>query len=399
MRVIQTNKQNSGASDHIHSIAQPPVYLETPMQQSEPGINVIGFIRAEMGIGEGCRLAAKSMKAAGLPFGIINYDRGIAARTQDYSWFYKETAIPRYQVNYFHMNADSLLIARQNFGPDLFNNRFNIGYWAWELPVFPDIYVKSFELVQEVWVPSRFVLDAVSGKSPIPVVRIPHAIEIDDRIQPDRNWFGLPKDRFLFLSMYDTHSLQQRKNPQGVIEAFKRAFGPDDPAVGLVLKVNNSNEEEISRLKQIIEENSNIFLLDETMDRAKVNCLLQSVDCYVSLHRSEGFGLVMAEAMGLGKPVIGTNWSGNTDFMNPTNSCTVNYQLKQIGENIGPYQADQIWAEPDIDHAAFYMRSIVRNPQSYRDIGAAGRETIRSQFSPQVVGDMIRNRLSRLGLI
>jgi glycosyltransferase involved in cell wall biosynthesis len=232
------------------------------------------------------------------------------------------------------------------------------------------------------------------------VERIPHAIDIDVPLSGNRDEFGLPNNRFLFLSMYDTHSLQDRKNPQAVVDAFKKSFRRDDTSVGLVIKVNNAqtNPHEMERIKEKIAGYRNIYLIDQTLERIQVYNLLLATDCFVSLHRSEGFGLALAEAMFLGKPVIATNWSGNTDFMNHDNSCPVDYSLSTIGRDIGPYHAHQIWAEPDIGHASFYMSRLVNDRNWYNEIAAKGQQTIRTDYSPSVIGAMVKQRLINLGL-
>ncbi|GJM83642.1 hypothetical protein HMSSN139_61380 [Paenibacillus sp. HMSSN-139] len=143
--------------------------------------------------------------------------------------------------------------------------------------------------------------------------------------------------------MYDVKSYQERKNPEAAINAFKAAFQPDDTNVGLVIKVNcyKSTLNDLEALDVLIANYKNIYLIKETISRNDVNALLGITDCFVSLHRSEGFGLGLAEAMYLGKPVIGTNWSSNTDFMNNKNSCLVDYELIQVGRDQGPYKAYQ----------------------------------------------------------
>ncbi|MDR6883182.1 glycosyltransferase [Bacillus sp. 3255] len=384
---------------------EPPSNLELPVLHT--GVNLIGYIRTEIGIGEACRLMAKSFETVELPFGIVNFaDPGArSARNNDMTWIHKEMDGAPYNVNFFHMNASNLRDAYDHpfhpLGREIFRNRFNIGYWAWELPEFPDEWRGSFELVNEVWAPSQFIVDAVQQKSPHPVVKIPHPIYMRNDQSYDRQRFGLPENRFLFLSMYDTHSTKARKNPQAVIRAFKKAFPPDDESVGLVVKVNNpkSNPKDLEELMQLMEGYSNIYLIRQILNRDQVDTLINSTDCFVSLHRSEGFGLVMAEAMYLGKPVIGTNWSGNTDYMNADNACPVDYKLVPVGQDIGPYKAHQIWAKPDTEHAAYYMRRLVQDEKWRAFIAQNGKHTIRSEYSPWVIGQQAKKRLMQLGLI
>ncbi|MDA8233793.1 MAG: glycosyltransferase family 4 protein [Clostridia bacterium] len=367
----------------------------------EAGINLIGYAHAEMGIGESCRLAANAIQTTKIPFGIINVSVGNPARMNDFSWKHKEINKAFYSTNIFHINAEQMPLVHIHLGEGFFTGHYNIGYWHWELPDFPDEWIDSFNLLHEIWVPSNFVLESISRKSRIPVVRIPHAIEIKPSQEVNRTFFNLPNKSFLFMAMYDTHSVQQRKNPQAVVEAFKLAFNKDDTSVGLVLKVLNgkSNPLEIDNLKNTIQNNKNIYLLEEFFNRQQVNSLINITDCFVSLHRSEGFGLGLAEAMYLGKPVIGTNWSGNTDFMNNRNSCVVDYELIQVGADYGPYKAYQVWADPDVEQAAYFMRKLVDDHEWYRKIAAKGQETMYKYFSPKTVGELVKQRLGRIGLI
>lgn len=378
-----------------------PAPLPDPQPpQQVKGINVMGHVRAECGIGESCRLMAGALDTVGIPFGILNIGI-IPARMTDMSWAHKETDQAPYLVNLFHMNGDFMRTAHEFYGHDLFKDRHNIGYFAWELREYPDEWCEGFRYVHEVWVPSNFILDAISRKSPVPVLRIPHAVEFSMEVPYSRSFFGLPEDRFLFLTVFDAHSTLERKNPEAVIDAFKKAFPREDPRVGLVLKINNPNTfpDAVRSYRERIGDYPNIRMIGDYLSREHINMLMNSTDCLVSLHRAEGFGLTMAEAMALGKPVIGTNWSGNTDFMTINNSGIVNYSLVPIGQDIGPYKASQLWADPDVEHAASYMRKMVEDEAWRRRIAFRGQETIRTEFSSRAVGEMVRRRLSRQGLL
>lgn len=364
------------------------------------GVNLLGYARAEMGIGESCRIAAKSMDAVGLPFGILNFTGTNSARMADVSWVHKEMTDPAYSVNLFHINAEQMMEIYAHYGNSLFQGKYNIGYWHWELPDFPDEWVENCSLVDEIWVPSNFVADSISIKSSVPVVKIPHSIAVEIQEPRNRGYFQLPEGVFLFLSMYDVKSYQERKNPRASIEAFKAAFEPDDREVGLVLKVNcyKSSPAELESLDSLVAGYPNIYLIKDTISRNDINSLLSVTDCFVSLHRSEGFGLGLAEAMYLGKPVIGTNWSSNTDFMNSNNSCLVDYKLIQLGNDYGPYKAYQVWADPDVQHAGMYMKRLLDDEQFYQSIAAAGEKHIKENYSPKVIGSLIRKRLDYIYL-
>ena len=365
-------------------------------------MNLFGFSRAEMGIGQSCRYAAAALEAAGVPFGILHYPE-TAHRMSDLSWRHKETDEAVYNVNVYHLNAPDMQAARRYFGEERFSgaDRYKIAYWHWELPEFPDEYAAQVELVDEVWVPTKFVHDSVAKKVTVPVVIVPHGIEAHASPAFSRASFGLPENRFLFCSMCDTMSFMERKNPYAVIESFKLAFDKDDPNVGLVLKLNSLKHSplEVKKLVRQIGNWKNIYLLGGTMSKGAVNALLQCTDCFVSLHRAEGFGFGMAEAMYMGKPVIATNWSGNTDFMTPTNSCLVNCTLVPIGRDYGPYRADQKWAEPDVNHAATFMQAVFNDDVYRNTIAREGQATIRRHYSLKAAGERMKQRLTELGLL
>lgn len=364
------------------------------------GINLLGYARAEMGIGESCRLAARSLNAVNYPFGIINFEGTNSSRMTDQSWAHKEIIEPIHNINIFHINAEQMMEVYAHYGSRIFKDRYNIGYWHWELPDFPDEWLEGFNFVNEVWVPSDFVANSIALKSPVPVVKIPHGIEVKLTKTSTRLDFSLPEQTFLFLTMYDVKSYQARKNPKASIDAFKLAFQPDNMSVGLVVKINNANSNlhELQSVYDMIDDYKNIYIIKETLSRDDTNELINITDSYISLHRSEGFGLGLAEAMYLGKPSIGTNWSSNTDFMTNTNSCLVNYNLVSVGTDNGPYKAYQYWAEPDIEHASHYMKLLVTDRDYYNTISSLGEKYIKENLSPTVIGEMIKKRLEYLKL-
>ena len=361
-----------------------------------PGVNLIGYTRAEMGIGEGARSDARALHAANEPFGIICFMSGNPSRMTDLSWQYKEIDNAPYDVTLLHINPDHALQAITELPSSHFDGHYSIGYWAWELPEIPADWENSFKHFDEIWVPSSFVQDAVAMKSPVPVVRIPHAVEISVDQQLTRASFGLPAEPFLFLVMFDTFSRQERKNPYGAMQAFRDAFVADDLSVRLVIKVNNATPDALQAIRDRAGSHQNILLLDQVYTRAQVNAIIANCDCYVSLHRSEGFGFGPAEAMALGKAVMATNWSGNIDYMRPDNCVGINYRLVTIEQDYGPYKKGQVWAEPDLQQAAQAMRLLAGDREMTQQLGNRGKETIEAEFSPAAVGAMMRKRLAAI---
>lgn len=360
------------------------------------GVNLIGYTRAEMGIGEGARSDAKALDAANEAFGIICFQSGNPSRMTDLSWQHKEIESAPYDVTLLHINPDHAFQAITELPSEYFNGHYRIGYWAWELPEIPEAWAETFVHFDEIWVPSNFVQDAVAMRSPIPVIRIPHAVEVKVDTSLKRADFQLPEEPFLFLAMFDTYSMPARKNPFGAIDAFRRAFAADDLKTRLVLKVNNPTDEAIRSIKDAIGEHKNILILDKVYSRTQVNALISNTDCFVSLHRSEGFGFGPAEAMALGKAILATNWSGNTDYMRPDNCMPIDYTLVSIEEDFGPYKKGQIWAEPNIEQAAEAMHTLANDRELTNKLGRKAKATIESEFSPLVVGEMMRKRLAAI---
>ncbi len=366
------------------------------------GINLVGFLRTAKGIAEAARSSILALEAAKIPYSTIDYGVGAPSPPQIEVLFNPQHEKGfQYNATLFHINPPQLPRLWETFKKRDLTGRYHIGVWYWELPTFPDDWQFAFGLVDEVWAATQFVLDCISAKSPVPVVKIPPCIHTvyDPRLK--RSDFNLPKDGFLFLCAYDVLSTQARKNPLGAIEAFQRAFPPNDPSVGLVLKINNAhqNPDEIRLLHEKLRGYSNCYFIEEVLEKPIFNALLNLVDTYVSLHRSEGFGLISAEAMSLGKPVIMTRWSGNVDLMTADNSCGVDYTLVPVREKVGPYLPGQIWADPDLDQAACFMQKLRSDRAYYEQISEHAQIFIRDYFSPEIIGQLVKDRMRQIGLI
>lgn len=359
------------------------------------GVNLIAYIRAEMGVGEASRGNAAALEASGVPFGIIKYEKANPARMSNLTWKHREINKPVFDINILHINADHTPSVIADLGPEYFKGRYNIGFWAWELPEFPDRWRESFKFLDEIWVPSTFVNNAIAAKSPIPVLTFPHVVSMEGTMLGtlSRQDFGIPEQCFVFLSMFDIHSIAQRKNPYGSISAFRMAFAADDTSAALVIKINNADEASVKSLQEFIGEHRNILIVQRHLSRQEVNALIGMCDCFVSLHHSEGFGLGPAEAMALGKVALLTNWSGNTEYMTTKNCIGVDYTLTALDRDYGPYEKGQVWASPNIEDAAQAMREVAQNSALAEEIGRNARRTIEEDFSPARIGTLMRKRL------
>ena len=356
-----------------------------------PGVNVVGHAMSEKGVGEALRSSVRSLSAAAVPHVVIDFPDPGSANT-DRTPLALLDHNP-HAINLIHVNADLVPLLLNTFGSGFFRGKYNIGFWVWELPNFPSVFHGSFAHLEEVWVPSAFCHEAVAQVSPVPVVKIPYSLPAGGLQTKGvgREHFGLPKDSCIFLFMFDVHSVLQRKNPSGVIRAFKQAFGAGDD-VRLVLKVVHADHAMRAAIAEEAQD-ERVLIFDQVLERTEVNSLIELCDRYVSLHRSEGFGLTIAESMALGKPVIATGYSGNMDFMTPSNSFPVGYDLVELDQDYGPYPRGSVWADPDVENASQLMRLIYDDPRHAQQIGERAARDIWQYLSPEAVGARMARRL------
>lgn len=366
-----------------------------PFQRSEyeDGINLIGNIKADTGLGQSCRLVADELEKCRLPYLVYQYNQlGLMSNTNT-KFDSKISKNLLYNINLIHINPHELGLAFLQLDRTFWDKRYNIGFWLWELEEFPDEWVPCFQGLDEIWTPSEFISKSIRKKTDLPVVTIPYHVSAQVEKEYCRSDFALPEDKFLFLMMYDRTSMTERKNPSAVLEAYKKAFNKNDET-GLVIKINNCTTEEVQVLKAELENYHNIYFITEVMDRNQVNSLIKCVDVVVSLHRAEGFGLVLAEAMLLGTPVIATNWSSNTEFMTKETACLVNYKLVELKEDLGLFKKGNHWADPDVEHAASYMKELYEKPELYQRIAEDAKCHIKEKLSMSQAVDIINNRIN-----
>ena len=314
--------------DGVTGAAAPPARPAGPPLPW--GVNVAGFLRAELGIGEAARQSLLALDVAGIPAMPVE-GSFVPSSRQGAQLNVVGAAEAPYAVNLLCVNPDVLETWAAGVAPSFFAGRHTIGFWWWEVLRVPDHFRPSFDLVDEIWCGSQFVLDAFAAVSPKPTVKVQIPVVVPPVTPMTRAELGAPED-FLFLFLFDFNSALARKNPLGLVEAFTRAFEPGDGASLLIKSINAENHpESAARLRAAIDPLPHVHLLDRYFSAAERFALLDSADCYVSLHRSEGFGLTPAESMFLGKPVIATGWSGNLDFMTHENSYLVDYELVPVG--------------------------------------------------------------------
>lgn len=362
---------------------------EPRMKREVDGVNVVGYLTGEMGLGEVARQNIAALQAVGIPVTTKTFNH-FGNRNQHE---FEDLVSPEdYSTNLICLQPTELQQFRRDVGEAFFEGRRTIGMWGWELDVFPEEWFDSLGLVDEVWVWTSYVAETLSRQSSKPVVTIPPPVVAPD-LGDAKADIGIPEG-FTFLFVFDFHSVMQRKNPHGLVEAFKRAFAPGE-GPQLVLKSINGDVRpgSLEQLKVAALDRDDIFVVDKYVSAKEKTALMANCDCYVSLHRSEGFGLTPAEAMAVGKPVIATGFSGNTDFMNSANSYLVDYTMVEVGPGSPPYEAHGRWAEPDLDHAAALMRRVWENPEEAKATGERARRDVEENLSLEVIGKVIRTRL------
>ena len=302
-------------------------------------------------------------------------------------------------INLLHLNADTAFFDYLFLRERGIEQGYMIGYWAWELAKFPEEWRSSFAFVEEVWAASRFAYEAIAPATTKPVFLMPPAVALPAP-EPGlkRADFGLPEDKFIFYFSFDFRSYASRKNPRAAIAAFRRAFPHRDAPVCLALKTIGAGwkPEDRDALNEVVRGDSRVLVIDQKLARPRAIALVALVDCFLSLHRSEGFGRGPAEAMLLGKPVIVTDYSGTRDFATAETALLVGGELIPVGRDEYPGAAGQVWAEPDIGEAAAAMRRIAGDRPLAERLGRAGQARIRELYDPHVIGARYLDRFAAI---
>ncbi|MCX2948570.1 glycosyltransferase family 4 protein [Lentzea sp. NEAU-D7] len=364
------------------AIPAPPAPI-TPAND-ELGVNLLGHLTAVLGVGELGRSLHDALAAANVPTASVIEDEfvvnelGIDAP--------EDVSRPRFPVSVLCVNAD-LTQAVLRAHPEVAEGRHKIGVWSWELDEFPES-MHVYDSLDEIWTISEFCREAIAAHTTKPVKVFP--IPVKERAAVTRK----PGGRTRFLFAMDFNSVFKRKNPLGTIEAFRRAFpGRDD--VELVLKVINGKQHvpAAEQLRAAVALDDRITLIEKYLSAQELHELYENSDCYVSLHRSEGFGFTVAEAMSMGIPVISTDYSGTAEFLDPVNCWPVPYEIVEVGPDAAPYPPDAHWAEPDLDAAAQAMREVADDPARAAERGLAARDHLRRTRSTEAAAKWIEDQV------
>ena len=368
--------------------------------KAKRGVNLVGYLRTESGVGSAARGYHRALGKLGVPCALNDISGLQGNRSLDASLADQLVRDHPHDINLVCADVGLHYAILAHLGEDFFENRYNVGIWAWELPRFPAKWFDRFGYYDEIWVASSFIANALSAIAPVPVVRVPPVLTMPRRgvRQRGRAKLGVGLHEFVFLFVFDFHSYWQRKNPMAIVSAFRRAFASSDP-VRLIIKCVNGQSRP-AQLAQLHDAARGypISIFNGYWPFADVADLMEACDAYVSLHRAEGTGLTITDAMALGKPVIATGWSGNMDFMNVANSYPVRYKLVILDENVGPYRAGETWADPSVDHAAELMRRVVEHPEEAAALGQAALRDIENDYSEDAVAALLEERLQAIEL-
>jgi glycosyltransferase involved in cell wall biosynthesis len=357
---------------------------------SAVGVNLAGYLGATLGVGEAARQVRGALLSAGTPVAELPVSsRGAPAAPGPHD--------APHPVTLVCVNPDGMPGVRDELGPEPFDGRHVVGLWWWEVASFPAHWARGFDGLDEVWAGTRFVADAIAAVSPVPVVHVPTPVAQPVVAPVGREELGLPRDAWLAGLAFDYGSVAERKNPLGAIEAFTRAFGPEDGAA-LVVKTLRSDMDPAAHraVLDAAAAHPHVHVIDRDLPAAEKNALIGLLDCLLSVHRSEGFGLALAEAALLGVPVVATDYGGARDFLTPFNAWLVDHRPVRIGPGHDPYPPDGEWAEPDLGHAAAQLRAVRGAPEEAARRASRAREDVARDHDPAVAGAAMAARLARI---
>ena len=360
------------------------------------GVDVVGLLNGESGIGEAGRLIIRALRAVNYPVSALKvttpaHRDAYPFDTED-EWKNDKCIIS--------INSPELPMYLRQLRWDQHGHKYTIGQWFWEIEKVPPFFHIGYSYVNEVWAPSKFITDAFSKSAPpnvkvqqMPIPLLPPPVK--EGITKTN--LKISEDRFVFLFTFSFHSTMGRKNPMGTIKAFKEAFAENEGPVLIIKSINAESYPSYHNAMVYSAENrSDIMFINNHVDHDVNGALLNLADCYVSLHRSEGLGLTISESMSLGKPVITTAYGGNMDFCNDSNSILIPWKPTEVGSGVEPYPATYVWAEPDVYAAAEAMRHVHLHQNEAKKMGENAKKMIKDNYSLEVTGKKMVDYLKSL---
>ncbi len=375
--------------------AATPAMVARVWRRGLPGgepVTVAGLHGSSIGIGRGARLFAAALRQAGVQTQAQDTGATVQA-TSDLPPDVAFQPLAAGGVLVSHLNPPELGLWLQRTAARGLKGRRHIGYWAWELAELPAAWNSAFAYVDEVWCPSSFTADALRARAPqtVPVRVVPHPVFMVPRLAPDRLRFGFPQGACVVLAALDLKSTSARKNPLGAIQAFRLAVPEPDGRSLLVCKVSGGGDapERLAEVQSAVAGRADIRLLREVLGEADMTRLIASADIVLSLHRAEGFGLLPAEALWLGKPVVATAWSGVMDFLDEEAAALAPWTPCPVQDVQAMYTGGW-WAEPDLAAAAGHLRRLLTDADARERLGARAAARAAQVFDPVVWTNLVR---------
>lgn len=377
----------------LRRAALPPPYAR-PAADARPGVNVLGLFRYTSGLQQAAIAGVDALHAAGTRTELRDIPMPTHRDGRPRAGF---LGLEPFDITVLNTGldlpvAEAYRLAGLHPRPGV----YRVAVWWWELEQLPADWLGRGADVDEIWAPTAFIARAMRplGKPVFPMLP---SVRLSAFTPLPKSHFGLSREKVTFLFAFDMNSRMERKNPLGLIRAFRLAFGPNDP-VELAIKVSPQGRfyADWWRALRAAAADTGVRLIDRSMPRDELLGLMNAADVYVSLHRSEGFGLTMAEAMLLGKPTIATGYSGNVDFMTPETGYLVRHDRAVIESDIPPYPKGCVWAEPCVRHAAELMRRVVDHPAEAREIAARGKTHAERLLAPEAAGRRMADRLAAI---
>jgi glycosyltransferase involved in cell wall biosynthesis len=383
------------------ALAQARKWVTTKLPMpSRRGVLFIGYVEANLGLAESLRGLISATAERPVEYGIYPFRVGVETRLIEQFMPEKFDLQHRYDVNIIEVAADQVPAVFGTLDSRLLASSYNVLRTYWELSRAPQEWSAMLRGVQEIWAPNEFVGAAFRRIFSGPITIIPPCVATQEGHYPSAAEFGIESGRFYFLFSFDFYSFPHRKNPLGVLNAFRSAFPDLNENVGLIIKSTGSELHQPDVWKQmqaIVQKDARIKIIHGTLSRQSILGLIRACDCYVSLHRAEGFGLGMAEAMSFGKIVIGTDYSGSTDFLSAETGFPVAYDLRAVKPHEYVFWAeDQVWAEPNMDAAIAAFRLAFNDTEARTRKAAAGKAFVDRKYSRAAVGAAVEQRIAEI---
>jgi len=348
------------------------------------GVDVVGYLLSEIGLGEASRLMVRALDAANIPAGLISVP--LHGRMSETSMADRLTTSRRHSIALSVLPAAGIA----NFARRGCRGQRNIAYPFWELPTLPKSWRRAFDGFDEYWAPTTFIRDVLVEYQDKPVHLIPQPVFLPD-VQPRLQTFRGPLKLYTF---FDFDSFMSRKNPMAAIHAFRAAFPRGSEDVSLLIKARGTPSEQSRReLYALALGDTRIQIQDKLLSRSEMSALMEDCNVFVSLHRSEGFGLGCAEALAQGKIVVATDFGGTRDFISAETGYPVSFKPVPLTPDDYPGAEGSFWAEPDIEHAACILQDIYADPESATARSIVGFRILQQNNSFSAVGNAMRKHL------